>query len=98
MTLTSRCSSGIGRAVAIIFAREGADVTIVFFPEEKEDAEDTKTLVEKEGKKCLLVSGDLMDNSNSKEAVGKHVKAYAKFPSPWRRWLIQADTERSMSW
>ncbi|KFY00776.1 hypothetical protein V495_00030 [Pseudogymnoascus sp. VKM F-4514 (FW-929)] len=70
--------SGIGRAVAIIFAREGADVTIVFLPEEKEDAEDTKKSVEKEGKKCLLVPGDLMDNSKCKEAVDKHVKAYGE--------------------
>ncbi|KFY90461.1 hypothetical protein V500_05179 [Pseudogymnoascus sp. VKM F-4518 (FW-2643)] len=70
--------SGIGRAVAIIFAREGADITIVFLPEEKEDAEDTKTSVEKEGKKCLLVPGDLMENSKCKEAVDKHVKAYGE--------------------
>ncbi|OBT89096.1 hypothetical protein VE02_02003 [Pseudogymnoascus sp. 03VT05] len=70
--------SGIGRAVAIIFAREGADVTIVFLPEEKEDAEDTKNSVEKEGKKCLLVAGNLMDNSKCKEAVEKHVKAYGE--------------------
>lgn len=82
MSLTGQCSSGIGRAVAIIFAREGADVTIVFLPEEKEDAEDTKKSVEKEGKKCLLVPGDLMDNSNCKEAVDKHVKAYANCHSP----------------
>ncbi|KFY00147.1 hypothetical protein O988_03484 [Pseudogymnoascus sp. VKM F-3808] len=70
--------SGIGRAVAVIFAREGADVTVVFLPEEKEDAEDTKKSVEKEGKKCLLVPGDLMDNSKCKEAVDKHVKAYGE--------------------
>ncbi|KFY25653.1 hypothetical protein V493_04518 [Pseudogymnoascus sp. VKM F-4281 (FW-2241)] len=70
--------SGIGRAVAIIFAREGADITIVFLPEEKEDAEDTKKSVEKEGKKCLLVAGDLMDKSNCKEAVDKHIKAYGE--------------------
>ncbi|KFY68765.1 hypothetical protein V496_00829 [Pseudogymnoascus sp. VKM F-4515 (FW-2607)] len=70
--------SGIGRAVAIIFAREGADITIVFLPEEKEDAEDTKKSVEKEGKKCLLFPGDLMENSTCKEAVDKHVKAYGE--------------------
>jgi NAD(P)-dependent dehydrogenase (short-subunit alcohol dehydrogenase family) len=76
MKLTVKFSSGIGRAVAIIFAREGADVTIVFLPEEKEDAEDTKKSVEKEGKKCLLVAGDLMDNAKCKEAVDKHVNEY----------------------
>ena len=91
-------SSGIGRAVAIIFAREGADITIVFLPEEKEDAEDTKKSVEKEGKKCLLVPGDLMENSKCKEAVDKHVKECVKFHSSWRNWLIHVDTEKSTSW
>lgn len=66
--------------MAIIFAREGADITIVFLPEEKEDAEDTKKSVEKEGKKCLLFPGDLMENSTCKEAVDKHVKTYASVP------------------
>ena len=66
-------SSGIGRAVAILFAREGADVTIVFLPEEKEDAEDTKKAVEKEGKSCLLVPGNLMDNQTCQDAVKQHV-------------------------
>jgi NAD(P)-dependent dehydrogenase (short-subunit alcohol dehydrogenase family) len=86
------CSSGIGRAVAIIFAREGADVTIVFLPEEKEDAEDTKKSVEKEGKKCLLVPGDLMDNSKCKDAVDKHVKAYVKYHSLALQTLANLDS------
>jgi NAD(P)-dependent dehydrogenase (short-subunit alcohol dehydrogenase family) len=43
-------SSGIGRAIAILFAREGADVTIVFLPEEEQDAKDTKKSIEEEGK------------------------------------------------
>jgi len=46
----------------------------VFLPEEKQDAEDTKAAVAKEGKKCLLVAGDLMDNATCKDAVDKHVK------------------------
>src|SRR3954449_11025752 len=50
--------SGIGRAVAIAFAREGADVAIVYLNEHK-DAKDTRKLVEKEGRKCLAVAGDL---------------------------------------
>lgn len=69
-------SSGIGRSVAILMAREGADVTIVYLPDEQEDAEDTKKSVEKEGKKCVLVAGNLMDNNNCKRAVDEHVKAY----------------------
>ncbi|KMU72786.1 oxidoreductase [Coccidioides immitis RMSCC 3703] len=68
--------SGIGRSVAILMAREGADVTIVFLPEEQEDANDTKKAVEREGKKCLLVPGNLMNNDNCKKAVDEHVSAY----------------------
>jgi len=70
--------SGIGRAIAILFAREGADVTIVYLPEEQEDANDTKKGVENEGKKCLLVPGNLMDNETCKNAVQKHVDEYGE--------------------
>ncbi|MRH44198.1 SDR family oxidoreductase [Aquibacillus halophilus] len=52
--------SGIGRAVSIYFAKEGADVAIIYFDEHK-DAEDTKELVEKEGQNCILISGDVSD-------------------------------------
>jgi NAD(P)-dependent dehydrogenase (short-subunit alcohol dehydrogenase family) len=68
--------SGIGRAIAVLFAREGSDVTIVYLPEEQDDANETKKLVEKEGRKCLLVPGDLMDKNKCKEAVQKHVDEY----------------------
>lgn len=69
-------SSGIGRAVAVLFAREGADVSIVYLPEEQPDAEDTKKMVEKEGRQCLLIPGDLMDYTKCKDAVQKHVDAF----------------------
>lgn len=62
--------------MAVLFAREGADVTIVYLPEEQEDAEDTKKLVEKENQSCLLVPGDLMSNDLCKKAVEKHVEKY----------------------
>ena len=52
--------SGIGRAVAVHFAREGADVGIVYL-EEDDDAETTKDLVEKEGRKCILLRGDITE-------------------------------------
>ena len=52
--------SGIGKAVAVHFAREGADVAIIFYNEEK-DARQTKRLVEKEGRKCLIIQGDIAD-------------------------------------
>jgi NAD(P)-dependent dehydrogenase (short-subunit alcohol dehydrogenase family) len=51
--------SGIGRAVAVHFAREGADVAIVHLPDEMKDAEETVALVEKEGRKCLKFAGDV---------------------------------------
>ncbi|MFC6996509.1 SDR family oxidoreductase [Rufibacter roseus] len=65
--------SGIGRAVAVHFAREGADVAIVYLNEDK-DAQDTKAMVEKEGQKCVLISGDLRDASFCKKAVQQAVK------------------------
>ena len=51
--------SGIGKAIAILFAREGADVAINYLPDEQSDAEDVKKAVEKEGQKCVLVPGDI---------------------------------------
>ncbi|KAG7106596.1 putative oxidoreductase YhdF like protein [Verticillium longisporum] len=70
--------SGIGRSVAVLFAREGADVTIVYLPDEQEDAEETKQLVEKEGKECLLVAGNLMENDTCKNAVQQHIDKFGK--------------------
>ncbi len=61
--------SGIGRAVAVIYAREGADVAITYLPEEQRDAEETKQVVEAQGKRCLLFKGDLTDPQFCKEAV-----------------------------
>ena len=61
--------SGIGRSVAVHFAREGANVAIVYLNENK-DAEDTKKLVEAEGKKCLLIPGDVRHQIICQAAVG----------------------------
>lgn len=68
--------SGIGRSVAVLFAREGADVAIVHL-NESEDAEATKTAVEKEGRKCLVVRGDVKDASFCRMAVAKTVKQFS---------------------
>jgi len=65
--------SGIGRSAAVHFAREGASVAIVYLEEHK-DAEATKALVENEGQKCLLISGDLKDEDFCKDAVKQTVK------------------------
>jgi FlaA1/EpsC-like NDP-sugar epimerase len=51
--------SGIGRSVAVHFAREGADVAILYLEEETKDAQETEELVKKEGRKCLLFAGDV---------------------------------------
>src|SRR5690554_3715744 len=59
-TIVTGGDSGIGRAVAVLFAREGADVAIVYL-EEHADAEETKQAVEAEGGKCLLIPGDVKD-------------------------------------
>ena len=61
--------SGIGRAVAIAFAREGADVAIGYLPQEQEDAEATRDWVQKAGRTCVLVPADLMDEQQAREAV-----------------------------
>ena len=69
--------SGIGRSVAVHFAREGADVAIVYL-EETQDAKDTKKMVEKEGKKCLLIEGDIQEEEFCRKAVGETVKEFGK--------------------
>src|SRR5205085_7440322 len=66
--------SGIGRAVAVLFAREKADVAIVYLPAEQTDALETKHFVENEGRRCLLIPGDLTDASFCKQAVEQTVR------------------------
>ena len=70
--------SGIGRAVAVLYAREGANVAIVYLREEQSDAEETKRAVEKEGRTCLLLPGDVTDASFCRHAVAETVKELGK--------------------
>ncbi|HZP08907.1 SDR family oxidoreductase [Methyloceanibacter sp.] len=65
--------SGIGRAVAVLFAREGADVAVAYL-DEHEDAKETKRAVEKEGRRCILISGDVADPEFCKHAVERTMK------------------------
>ena len=67
--------SGIGRAVAVLYAREGADVAIVYLAADQ-DAEDTKRAVEKEGRRCLLIAGDVRDRSFCLAAVEQVVAGF----------------------
>jgi NAD(P)-dependent dehydrogenase (short-subunit alcohol dehydrogenase family) len=69
--------SGIGRAVAVLYAREGADVAIVYLNEHP-DAEETRRLVEKEGGRCLLFPGDVKDEAFCRNAVEQTVKAFGR--------------------
>ncbi|HVO89929.1 MAG TPA: SDR family oxidoreductase [Casimicrobiaceae bacterium] len=70
--------SGIGRAVALIYAREGADVAITYLPQEQSDAEQTRRAVEAEGRRCLLLAGDLADVDFCKSVVERTVQTFGK--------------------
>lgn len=69
--------SGIGRSVAVLFAREGADVAIVYLTEGK-DADETKAAVEREGRECLLISGDVSDSAFCKKAVASTIEVFGR--------------------
>jgi NAD(P)-dependent dehydrogenase (short-subunit alcohol dehydrogenase family) len=69
--------SGIGRAVSIHFARESADVAIVYLDEET-DAKETQKLVEAEGRKCVLIKGDVRSSAFCKKAVAQAVKGLGR--------------------
>lgn len=70
--------SGIGRSVAVLFAREGADVAIIYLKQEKRDAEETAAQIEAEGGKSLLLPGDVSDAKFCQKAVEKTVKEFGK--------------------
>ncbi len=69
--------SGIGRAVAVLFAREGADVAIAYLNEDA-DADETRRCIEAEGARCITISGDVKDPAFCRDAVKKAVKAFGK--------------------
>lgn len=70
--------SGIGRAVAVLFAREGADVALVYLPVEQVDAEETRQAVEQEGRQGLLLPGDVTNPDFCKDAVAQTVAHFGK--------------------
>ena len=65
--------SGIGRSVAVLYAREGADVAIVYLPEEQSDAEETREAVENEGRRAILIPGDVSKANFCRDAVERVV-------------------------
>lgn len=77
VALVTGGDSGIGRAVAVLFAREGADVAILYL-NEHEDAAETKAAVEAEGRRCLLIAGDVRDPAFCKDAVEHTVAELGK--------------------
>jgi len=70
--------SGIGRAVAVLYAREGADVAIAYLPEEQPDAETTKKAVEDAGRRCLLLPGDITGRGQCDRIVEETVRKLGK--------------------
>ncbi|WP_312399798.1 SDR family NAD(P)-dependent oxidoreductase, partial [Chryseobacterium sp.] len=75
--LISGADSGIGRAVALLFAKEGADIAIIYHSNDK-DAEDTKDEIEKLGRKAIVFSGDVNNFQFCKVAVNKVVSKFGK--------------------
>jgi len=70
--------SGIGRAVALLYAREGADVAISYLPQEQTDAEETRRAVEGEGRRCLMLPGDLTEEGMCDHIVQRTVDELGK--------------------
>jgi NAD(P)-dependent dehydrogenase (short-subunit alcohol dehydrogenase family) len=77
VALITGADSGIGRAVAVLFAREGADVALAYL-NEHEDAEATRQAVENEGCRCIILSGDVADPDFCEDAVRRTVKEFGR--------------------
>lgn len=69
--------SGIGRAAAVMFAKEGADLVVVYLKEDK-DARETKRLIEEQGQKCLLIKGDVGEEKFCKKVIDETIKEYRR--------------------
>jgi NAD(P)-dependent dehydrogenase (short-subunit alcohol dehydrogenase family) len=70
--------SGIGRAVAIAFAREGADVAISYLPEEAPDAEETRRWIESAGRRAMTIPGDIMEETHCNEMISAVVRQFGR--------------------
>jgi NAD(P)-dependent dehydrogenase (short-subunit alcohol dehydrogenase family) len=76
-TIVTGGDSGIGRAVAVLFAREGADVTVIYLDSHR-DAKETKARIEAEGRRCLLIAGDVKDAKFCERAVARSVRTFGR--------------------
>jgi NAD(P)-dependent dehydrogenase (short-subunit alcohol dehydrogenase family) len=77
VALITGADSGIGRAVAVLYAREGADVAVAYL-DEHEDAAETKRAVEAEGRRCIVIPGDVANPKFAAAAVRKTLKAFGR--------------------
>ena len=78
VALVTGGDSGIGRAVALLYAREGANVSIAYLPEEQSDADETRKAIEAVGGKCLAIAGDLRDAAFCNDVVEQTVRHFGK--------------------
>jgi NAD(P)-dependent dehydrogenase (short-subunit alcohol dehydrogenase family) len=78
VALVTGGDSGIGRAVAYLYACEGADVAITYLPEEEVDGLETKKAIEEKGRKCMTVAGDLTNAEFCREVVEKTIKEFGQ--------------------
>jgi len=85
--------SGIGRAVAVLYAREGADVALVYLPEEQHDAEETCRAVQESGRRCLLIPGDVADAEFCEQAVQRCADEFGKLDILVNNAAFQQHTE-----
>jgi NAD(P)-dependent dehydrogenase (short-subunit alcohol dehydrogenase family) len=78
VALISGGDSGIGRAVAVLYAREGADVAVVYLPEEQQDAAETEQTIENKGRRALLIAGDVGKPEFCLAAVARTVESLGR--------------------
>ena len=86
--------SGIGRAVAIAYAREGADVLISCLPEEQADADETRRWVEEAGRACVIVAGDLQDHGVCASLIDRALDAFGRLDVLVNKAAFQSTRDR----
>ena len=97
VALITGADSGIGRSVAVLFAREGADIAVVYL-NEHDDAAETKRAVEKEGRRCILISGDVA-NPFASPSTGPSAAARPRIWKPPKIQVSQKlDSASDQSW